>query len=205
MGRRINRWVIGVTGGIASGKSTVMRLLARRGVATISSDDLAHQCLLPHRPSYKKIVKHFGAGILSRKRQIDRARLGRIVFSKPQERRWLERQIHPYVIKELKTFTKRHRGLIALDIPLLFEKRLERLVDQTLVVSCSQNDQIKRLKRRNGLSSKEARLRIRAQMPLTIKRRRADYVLKNNGNRAALARQVVRLLRKLKNQIKKTA
>jgi dephospho-CoA kinase len=202
---RRKRMVIGVTGGIASGKSTVMQLLARHGFHTISSDDLAHRCLMPGHPSYKRIVKRYGSGILSRKRHIDRFRLGQIVFSQPGERQWLERQTHPYVIEVLKAFTKKHRGLIALDIPLLFEKRLERLADRTLVVACAQSDQIKRLKRRNGLTLQQAKQRIRAQLPLAVKCRRADYVLNNSGSSTALSRQVGRLVDQLKNEYKKSA
>src|SRR5262249_31071716 len=110
----------------------------------------------------------------------------------------LEQQIHPVVVRELKHFIRRHKGIIALDIPLLYEAKLENLVDKVVVVSVSKNQQIARLQRRNGLSRSEALQRIGAQMPLSIKTRRADTVIRNGGTRSQLRRLVERLYKGIK-------
>ncbi len=190
----MSRVILGITGGIASGKSTVLKILSRKGIPTISSDDLAHRAIKKGTPAYRKIVQHFGSSILGAKREIDRQKLGHIVFAKPSERCWLEQTIHPVVIKELKRFTRRQRGLAALDIPLLFEARLKNLVHQVVVVYSTTAQQLQRLKRRNGLSKQDALRRIRAQIPLSRKRRLADEVLLNTGSRAGLTAQVQKLV-----------
>ena len=191
-GRR--RYVLGITGGIASGKTTVMQMIARAGIPTVSSDDLAHQAIRKGEPAYRRILKRFGRGILCSSKQICREDLGEIVFRNPDERRWLERQVHPVVIRKLKLFIHAHHGVMALDIPLLFEARLRKLVDKTIVVYCSQVQQVDRLQRRNRLSRREALRRISSQMPLTAKRRRANIVLENTGSRAHLNRQLAACL-----------
>lgn len=184
--------VLGVTGGIASGKTTVLRLLARAGIPTISADDLAHQAIRKGTPAYARILKRYGRSILGNTGQISRADLGRIVFSRPAELRWLEAQVHPVVIRKIKQFVRARRGIVALDIPLLFEAKLQNLVSRTIVVYCSQAQQIERLRRRNGFGRQKALRRIRAQMPLAVKRRRADVVIDNRGTPADLRRQVER-------------
>ena len=191
MSRRV---VIGITGGIATGKTSVLREMGRLGVPTVSSDALAHACLRKGHPCYARILRHFGRGILSPKAQINRKRLGRIVFGNPKERRWLERQIHPWVVRQLKSFIRKHRGLTALDIPLLFEAHLEDLVDIIIVVESPQRLQLSRLRQRDGLQRSAALQRIRAQLPMAVKKKRADYLLQNDQNPKALRRNVQRLL-----------
>jgi dephospho-CoA kinase len=193
---KVKRLVLGVTGGIASGKTTVMSFLVNVGIPTISADDLAHQAIGKGTPAYRKILKRFGPGILRSSGQICRKDLGDIVFHDPAQRRWLEKQVHPVVIKELKRFARAHRGVVALDIPLLFEARLEKLVDKVLVVSCSRARQVERLHRRDGLSRREALRRIAAQMPLSVKRRRADFVIRNAGSLSHLRTQTESFLKK---------
>lgn len=188
------RRVIGLTGGIASGKSEVLRLFARAGIPTLSSDDLAHRCILRGTPAYRKIVKHFGTGILGKQKQIDRPALARIVFNHPKERRRLEKMVHPCVIQGLRRFAKRHRGLVVLDIPLLFEVYLEPIVDEVVVVYATREQQIQRLKHRNGMSRADALRRIAAQTPLSIKVKKADWVLRNNGSLRQLRENVKKLL-----------
>ncbi|OGR89219.1 MAG: dephospho-CoA kinase [Elusimicrobia bacterium RIFCSPLOWO2_01_FULL_59_12] len=194
------RFVIGLTGGIATGKTTVLKEFARAGIPTLSSDALAHACLRPGHPVYRRVVRRFGRKILRDQGRICRRHLGRIVFAKPAERTWLERQIHPAVIRQLKSFIRKHRGLVALDIPLLFEARLGSLVDATLVVGSSRRSQIARMKRRDRLSDKDARQRIRSQLPLGLKMKRADYTLRNDGSRAALRSGVRALVGRLQEK-----
>jgi dephospho-CoA kinase len=187
---KMKRLILGITGGIASGKSTVMKILAGRGIPTVSSDDLAHDCIWRGRPAYKSILRRFGRDILSPNGQINRHKLGEIVFADTKKRKVLERIVHPCVIKGLKVFIKKHpKGIVALDIPLLFESELQNLVDKTIVVYCTRAQQISRLRRRTGLSRAQALARLRAQMPLTQKRRRADIVLMNTRDRSFLIRK----------------
>ena len=187
---KTKKLILGITGGIASGKTTVMRLLARAGIPVVSSDDLAHRAIRKGTPVYTKVLKHFGRGILHSNGQISRAHLGDIVFRDSTERRWLEKLIHPVVVRKLKQFTRSHHGFMALDIPLLFEAKLQHLVDKIVVVYSSKAQQIDRLRRRNGLSRKEALQRIASQASLVAKRRRATFVLENTGSLAHLRRQL---------------
>jgi len=184
------RLVLGITGGVASGKTTVMRLLTQAGIPTVSSDDLSHQVIRKGTPVYRKVLKRFGQGIVRSNGQISRGDLGHIVFRDPSERRWLERQIHPVVVRKLKHFIRSHHGTMALDIPLLFEARLQKLVDKIIVVYSSRAQQMERLRRRNGLSRQEALARIASQMSLSSKRRRTKFVLENTGSLARLRRQL---------------
>jgi dephospho-CoA kinase len=188
------RLVLGVTGGIATGKSSVLGLLAKAGIPTISADDLAHACIRKGKPAYRAIVRHFGREVLASDRQIDRRKLGRIVFNSPSERKHLEKIIHPCVLKALKRFVKNKNGIIALDIPLLYEAGYQRFVDKVVVVYASRSQQITRLRHRNHLNRREALLRISAQLPLSAKRRRADIVLRNTRALSDLRRQVKTLL-----------
>lgn len=189
LSRRSKRFVIGLTGGIATGKTTVLRQFARARIPVISSDELAHRCLKKGHPAARAILRRFET--------LDRATLGGIVFRSAALRKQLEKIIHPAVIKELKKFIQKHSGLIVLDIPLLFEARLESLVDQTLVVDASKKNQLERMRQR-GLSRKEGLLRIAAQMPLSVKKKRADLVLSNRGSLAELRKRTRLLITGLK-------
>jgi dephospho-CoA kinase len=188
------RIVLGITGGIATGKSAVLQEFKSRGIPTLSSDELAHQCLKKGHPAYFKVLRRFGRAILGSRLEIDRKRLGAIIFSKPAERKWLERQIHPWVIRRLRSFIRKKRGVVALDIPLLYEAKLEGLVDAVVVVWCPEKLQLARLEKRDGLSTEEALRRIRAQLPLSLKKKRADYVITNDQTLLTLRRQVDALL-----------
>jgi dephospho-CoA kinase len=193
------RVVLGVTGGIASGKTAVMRLLHQARIPTISSDDLAHSCIRRGKPAYRAILRHFGSTILAPSREIDRPKLGQIVFAHARKRKALERMVHPCVVKGLKTFIKRHpRGLIALDIPLLFEARLQSLIDTIVVVYAPREMQIRRLISRNGLSRRDATQRLFAQLSMNHKRRRADILLDNSGTLESLRDQIKKKILTLK-------
>lgn len=190
----MKRIVLGITGGIASGKSSVLKILKRRGIPTISSDDLAHASIRKGQPAYREIVHRFGRTILAKGGEIDRAALGQIVFAAPAKRRMLESIIHPHVIRGLRRFIRKRRGIVALDIPLLFEAKLQRLVDAVVVVYCSPSQQLARLRLRSGLTKSEALERLRAQKSLSWKRLRADHVVLNTGPKQALQAQVKKLL-----------
>ncbi len=186
----MKRLVVGVTGGIASGKTTVMRLLAQKGIPGISSDDLAHDVIKKGKPAYRAIVRAFGSGVLDNDRQINRVKLALVVFSNPAQLKRLERMVHPQVIRELKRFIQRHHGVIAVDIPLLFEAKLTHLVDRILVVYCSRPQQLSRMLKRDKLSRSQALARLKAQWPLASKLKGADIVVRNTGNSSKLRREV---------------
>jgi len=187
--------VVGLTGGIATGKSEVLKLFKEIGFMVVSSDELAHQCIRRGQPAYRKIIREFGPGLLDRHREIDRQALGKVVFASPPSRRRLEKIIHPYVIKSLQTHRSRNKGLLVLDIPLLFEARLQNLVDRIVVVYAGTNQQVERLIRHRKLTRNEALQRIHAQWPLSKKCLEADYVLGNTATRAELKLKTRQLLK----------
>ena len=181
----MKRRVIGLTGGIATGKSTVLELFRQKGIPVLSADVLARDCVAPGKPAYRAVLRHFWFRVSpSRTERLDRKKLGRLICSniKPSAVR-LEKIIHPCVIRAQESFyPSTFRGLMVLDIPLLYEAKLENLVDEVVVVYATQAQQIARLMARNELSRAEALQRIRAQWPLREKCRRADYILRNNGS-----------------------
>lgn len=193
--------IIGLTGGIASGKSTVAAILRELGVTVIDADAVAREIVEPDRPAWRDIVAYFGAEILRSDRTLDRKKLGQIVFSDPDKRAVLNRITHPRVIErmqELQEAAAIHRsgqdGLIVLDVPLLFEAGLTGMVGQVWVVTVRPETQLRRLMERDGLSEAEARKRIAAQLPLAQKAARADRVIENNGTVEATRDAVERLV-----------
>jgi len=175
-----------------------MKMLAEAGIPTIGADDIAHDCIRRGKTAYRAILSSFGLNILKRDRQIDRKKLGRLVFGDPHQRRRLENIVHPCVAKGLRQFIQRQQGVIALDIPLLFEAGYENWVDSIIVVSCTPAQQLRRLVRRNRLSGQAARRRLASQMPLADKCRLANLVLDNSRSPASLRRQVEKLIMDLK-------
>ncbi len=179
--------IIGLTGGIASGKSTVSQKLADLGAVIIDGDKIAHKIMEPGWPTYEEIVKEFGNDILNPDLTIDRARLGAIVFEDPARMRALNRIVRPYIYeaidKEIETKRLAHpKAVLVLDIPLLFEARLDLIADQVWVVWVDRETQISRLMGRNSLTREDAIRRIDSQMPLDEKARRAHLVIDNNGS-----------------------
>jgi len=179
--------IIGLTGGIASGKSTVSQKLAELGAIIVDGDKIAHEVMQPDLPAYAEIVEHFGNEILNPDRTIDRNRLGAIVFSDPVQMRALNRIVRPWIYKaidkEIETRRLAHpNAVLVLDIPLLFEAGLDKICDQIWVVWVDRETQISRLMARNSITQEEAIQRIESQMPLDEKARRADIVIDNNGS-----------------------
>jgi len=184
---------IGLTGGIASGKSSVGRLLEARGWPVLDADHYARDALAPNTAASQAVAKRFGATIGSAA-DLDRKALGRIVFSDPDERRWLEALIHPVVrerfqheLAELKT-----EPVVVLMIPLLFETGLEALCSEIWLVDCEPRQQLERLMLRSGLNEADAQARIAAQWPLSRKRPLADRVIDNRGTADALVTAINR-------------
>jgi len=174
------RLVVGLTGGIGTGKSSVLKAFGRLGAATVSLDQIAHEQAKPGRPAYKRIVRDFGSCILNNDGTIDRALLGRVVFSDKRARAGLERATHPLILKEMKRQVGKKKGIVVVDVPLLFEKKLQKEFDATIVIACKHDKQIKRIVSRDGVNSAEARRRIAAQLPLAKKVSMADLTIHND-------------------------
>ena len=180
--------IVGVTGNIASGKSTVAARFAGHGATLIDADDLARRALEPGTPGFAAVARRWPATIAPGG-FVDRAALRRIVFSNPAEREALNAIVHPEVgrMRDAELSAARARGdpLVAYDVPLLFEAGLERTVDIIVLVDAQENVRRRRLEQR-GLSSADADAMIAAQMPSEFKRPRAHFVIDNNDDLAAL-------------------
>src|SRR5690554_1386826 len=186
--------IIGLTGGIASGKSTVSNYLAELGAIIIDADKIAYEIMEKGKTAYWQIIEAFGREILAENGEIDRSRLGKIVFNELEKKKILEEITHPQVIREMREKIEEYRAenkVIVLDIPLLFEAGLDSMVDETWVVYVDRGTQLQRLMARDGLSYEEANKRIQAQMSLEKKRVLADFVINNKGNIEDLKRQVL--------------
>ncbi|MFI5359294.1 MAG: dephospho-CoA kinase [Halanaerobiales bacterium] len=186
--------IIGLTGGIASGKSTVSNYLAELGAIIIDADKIAHEIMEKGKTAYWQVIEAFGREILAENGEIDRSRLGKIVFNNLEKKKILEEITHPQVIREMREKIEEYRAenkVIVLDVPLLFEAGLDSMVDETWVVYVDRETQLQRLIARDGLSYEEANKRIQAQMSLEKKRVLADFVINNKGNIEDLKRQVL--------------
>ncbi len=190
---------IGVTGGIASGKSSVGHFLIQQGVQVLDADLYAREALAPGCPATRAVLQRYGPRAQSELGAgVDRAALGSIVFSDSKERTWLEALLHPLVRQRFDQELQRHVGerVVALMIPLLFEAGMERLCSEIWVVHCSPTQQRQRLMLRNQLSPREAEQRIRAQWPMDRKTDLADCVIENGGLPQSWTSQVRELLHK---------
>jgi dephospho-CoA kinase len=195
--------IIGLTGGIGSGKSTVARRFAELGATVYSADELARQALEPGESCYQRVINEFGESILTADGTINRKALAKIVFFDEKQRQKLNEIIHPYVIETLfsraEAELSNKSGAIAIfDVPLLFESGLDAQMDKTITVSCEESERVHRIIARDQASPEQALQRIRAQMPEEERRQRADYILDNNGSVDELICQVDALFELLK-------
>lgn len=194
--------VAGLTGGIATGKSTVASIFLEAGARLIDADRIARDVVRKDTAAYQEIVSHFGAGVLLGDGEIDRKRLAAIIFNNPKEQRALENIVHPRVEQEVGRRLHRIRqqapeALVVLDIPLLFEAGMQRGLDEVIVVYVPEQLQLERLRARDGLNEAEALVRIRAQMPIESKKARATQVIDNSGSREHTREQAMEIYRRL--------
>ncbi len=194
------KW-IGLTGGIATGKSTVSAILRDLGRSVIDADVLARDVVRPGSPGLGEIIKTFGGNVLTPNGELDRKKLGEIVFSDEHKREQLEAILHP-LIEEKRAEARRaleRQGceLAFYDVPLLFEKNLQDEFDATVLVYAHRDLQAKRLRERSGMSDDEISRRLGAQLPIDEKLPRATHVLRNEGSLADLRQQVKALVAKL--------
>ncbi|MEH7114647.1 dephospho-CoA kinase [Neobacillus niacini] len=192
--------VIGLTGGIASGKSTVSNMLKEMDIAVIDADVEARLAVEKGEPAYQKIVADFGDEIVLPNGEIDRQKLGSIIFHNTEKRQLLNSIVHPEVRKRMndQVDAAKSRGekVIVLDIPLLFESKLTSIVEKTILVFVDRGVQLQRLMERNDLSFKEAEARVNSQMPLGEKVALADAVIDNNGLVEKTREQLIEILQK---------
>lgn len=195
--------LIGLTGGIASGKSTVAAILKRSGAVVINADELSREVVQPGKEAWNEIVDAFGPEILQEDKTLDRRKLRKIVFDDPTARQKLEAIIHPRVralaeakIHELATAGQ---SVVVYEVPLLFEGQLHQWLRPVILIACHVTTQIKRLIQRDHLTEAEAQQHINAQMSLDEKRKLADYVIENNGSLAELEEQIRSVLDKIKS------
>jgi dephospho-CoA kinase len=195
--------VLGVTGGIASGKSTVVELLAELGADVVSADQLSRELVTPGQPALEALIARFGSTILTAEGTLDRAALGAQVFADPQARHDLEAILHPAIARlstqRIQEAVQRTgaNGLVVYEAPLLYEAHAEGRVDQVLTVTVDAAVQLERLMLRDRCDEAAARQRIDAQMPQEEKARRADFVIDNSADLPTLQEKIRHLYRQL--------
>lgn len=197
--------IIGLTGGLAAGKTTVASMFAQLGARVVNADTIVHQLSAPGGSCFKAVVKAFSKDIL-RNGQIDRKKLAEIVFKDAKKLRQLEEILHPEVKEIIKKEIKRHRKskrreIVILDVPLLFESKLERGVDYTVVVRAGRKIQLKRAAQNLGLTKSEALGRIKAQLPLGVKLSLADIIINNQGSKKQVQKEVEKVWQRLQSRI----
>lgn len=187
--------LIGLTGGIGSGKTTVSHMLKELGVKVIDADKVGRELMEPGRGVYTQVVNYFGPSIISADKTIDRPKLGAMVFGNKHNLEKLDSLTHPAIIAEMdrrfREYSNQGACLVAFEVPLLIEKNLQHIVEEVWLVTCSQDTQLKRVMAR-GFSEAEARTRINAQIPLKDKIKYADRIIDTDGTLDLTRIQVTR-------------
>lgn len=196
---------LGLTGGIACGKSTVSAMLVEYGAILIDADQIAREVVEPGSPLLSQIAERFGADVIAQGGWLDRKKLGQIVFSDSQALNDLEKILHPRIrsiMKERMQFFehKYPHKLVVVDVPLLYESNLQGMFNEIMVVYVPAKIQMERLMRRDNLSPKEAEKRLQAQMPIEEKKRLADIVIDNSGTLEQTKEQVLAFIRRKRMQ-----
>lgn len=190
------KW-IGLTGGIACGKSTISRMLKDQGIPVVDADEIAREVVKAGSPGLKSVEQVFGSEFISEDGNLDRRKLGQRVFGHPELLQKLESILHPLIREETRRLRRMNEDLghaVGIyDIPLLFETKAQEQFDQVIVVSCTKEQQKERL-RRNGWSEDEIEMRIASQIPIQFKEEEADFILFNNRDEQHLLKEFARLL-----------
>ena len=195
---------VGLTGGIACGKSQVLKEFQKLGVYAIDADKIAHRVIRPGRPAHQAIVAAFGSDYLADNGAVDRKKLGNLIFSDEQARKTLNAIVHPFVFEEQDRLISQFRGedhpkspIVMVDAALMCETGSYRKYDFLLVVYCQHEIQLSRLMARDGFSEDEAVLRIQSQMPLLDKLELSDYIIENSGTLSRVSEQVKQVFTEL--------
>ena len=190
--------IIGLTGGIASGKSTVSSFLREKGYEVVDADKIAWELTEPDAPLWQAYKERYGERVLEEDRSLNRRAVAEIVFQNPAEKSWMDSTAHPLIKKavenKLKCLEQAGCPVVFLDVPLLYEAGWETLTELVWVVYARRRQQLRRLCRRSGFTASEAERRIDAQMSMEAKRQRGDIVIDNNASREDLQRQLKKLL-----------
>lgn len=202
--------IVGLTGGVASGKTTVSKIFKEEGAYLIDADQIARELVQPHSPTYHEIIRVFGKEILEEDGTVHRKRLADRVFSDPEQRRWLNQILHPRIKEEMERrikgiAQKDPEGIVVVDAPLLVETEIHREMDKVVVITSREEQQIERLRERAGLTPEETRKIISSQMDLEEKVKMADFVIRNEGSLKETrrrAREVFQELKKIARQKK---
>lgn len=185
--------VFGITGGIATGKSTVSQMFRNKGAFLIDADQIARQVVEPGTPGLTSVVEVFGDEVLDLKGCLNRAALGKVIFSDTKKRSILESILHPYIHEKLISDIKEaqaYYNVVMCDIPLLIERQMMSFFDCVILVYAPESLQVKRIIERNGFSENESQQRIRAQMNIEEKRKYADILIDNQESLESTKRQV---------------
>ena len=192
--------IIGITGGIASGKSTVTEFLRQKGFQVVDADVVVHQLQKPDGRLYQVLVEHFGEKILIENGELNRPLLASLIFSNPEEQEWSKRTQGEIIREELAALRNQFaqtEALFFMDIPLLFEQNYASWFDETWLVYVNRNVQLERLTKRDQISKEAAESRLNSQWPLERKISLASHSLDNNGNQEQLIAQVVQLFEEM--------
>jgi dephospho-CoA kinase len=191
-------FLIGLTGGIASGKSTVAKLLASYGAETIDADQVARDVVAPGSEGLSEVIKEFGSEVLMESGELDRVVLGRIVFEEPSKRKRLEEILHPLIKQRTnQLLAEASSPVVVYAVPLLVEANVDYPFDMILTVEAGVANQIERMVRSRGLSEEDAMKRISAQASESARRERADMVIDSSGSREQLEKQIALLWPKI--------
>jgi dephospho-CoA kinase len=199
--------LVGLTGGLGAGKSTVARMLGDRGAVVVDADELARQALEPGTRAFKEVCDLFGDEVLTPQGEIDRRALAQKVFADEEKRRALESITHPEVFRKLAGIVESHQGtnaVVVFDAPLIMETGFDQAVDVLVVVTAPQDEQVARVNRDRGMAQEEARARIASQVDPEQRVARADELLRNDGDLRELERQVEELWERLRGQAAET-
>lgn len=197
--------IVGLTGGIACGKSTVSRMFEQLGCVIIDADQVAREVVAPGEEGLEAVVRRFGPSVLNEDGTLDRKSLGDLVFKEEKARQDLNAILHPLIRKRMnqkkEKALKDHPPLIIMDIPLLYESKQEQTVEAVIVVYVSPDEQLRRLMERDHLTHDDAKRRINSQWSIEEKKQRADYLVDNSGSLSETREQVESLFFKLAKEI----
>ena len=197
-------FIVGLTGGIATGKSSVAAIFREHGIPVIDADQIARKVVEPGKPAWQKIQKEFGPEVFLNTNELDRAKLGDLIFNNVEKRKKLNTITHPYIYKEIywqtfKYFLQGH-PFIAMDLPLLFETgHMLNYLHKIIVVTCEEDLQLQRLMERTGFTEAKAKLRVAVQMSLEKKAEMANFVIENSGSERDTREQTIKIINVLKS------
>ncbi|WAC07062.1 MAG: dephospho-CoA kinase [Thermodesulfobacteriota bacterium] len=197
--------IVGLTGGIASGKTTIADMFKKEGAYIIDIDMISREVVKPGKPAWGEVVHIFGKEVLNEDQTLNRKKVGDIVFSDAEKRKKLEDIIHPEIAKERlikinEIAKKNDRAIVIIDVPLLIETNKQDTVDKVVLVYTSPQGQVERMVKRDGFSLEEANNRLAAQMPIEKKKKFAHFIITNDGPCEKIQKEVKKIFRELKKE-----